>query len=204
MSPLSLARLGGAALAAALAIASALPSLAAPVRTERVTAELLSDRTAAVAGQPVTVGLRLVMDKGWHTYWRNPGDSGLPTRIGWTLPAGWVAGPIQWPYPEAQRVGPLMNYGYSNEVVLLSTLTPPANASPGPVTLTAKADWLVCEDICIPEKATLTLALPVVASPSEAKPAQASLFDQARASLPVDAKGWRAESSIAATRSRFA
>lgn len=197
MSLLRFARLGGAALAAATAILSALPGVAAPVRTERVTAELLADRSAAVPGQPVTVGLRLVMDKGWHTYWRNPGDSGLPTRIAWTLPEGWSAGPIQWPYPEAQRVGPLMNYGYSNDVVLLSTITPSANAAPGPVTLTAKADWLVCEDICIPEKATLRLALPVASSASEAKPANASLFDKARANLPVDAKGWRAESSIA-------
>ena len=197
MSFLRFARLGGAALAAAAAILPAMPGVAAPVRTERVTAELLAERSAVLPGQPVTVGLRLVMDKGWHTYWRNPGDSGLPTRIAWTLPEGWAAGPIQWPYPEAQRVGPLMNYGYSNDVVLLSTITPSANAAPGPVTLTAKADWLVCEDICIPEKATLTLALPVASSASEAKPANAGLFDKARANLPVDAKGWRAESSIA-------
>jgi len=124
------------------------------------------------------------MDEHWHTYWKNPGDSGLPTKIRWTLPEGWTAGPIQWPHPEAQRVGPLMNYGYSDEVMLLVELTPPADALPGPVTLKADADWLVCKDICIPEKAALTLAYAVAEGEPAAVAGNASLFGSARARLP--------------------
>ncbi|MCW5593202.1 MAG: thioredoxin family protein, partial [Burkholderiales bacterium] len=129
-----------------------------------------------------------------------PGDSGLPTKIRWTLPEGWKAGPIQWPYPEAQRVGPLMNYGYSDEVLLLVELTPPADAKPGPVTLKADADWLVCKDICIPEKASLSLPFAVAEGEPPAAAGNAALFSKARARLPVAVSGWSAESAIAGTK----
>jgi thiol:disulfide interchange protein DsbD len=174
----------------------ALAAHAAPVRTERVEAELFAEKVAAAPGKPATVGLRLRMDEHWHTYWRNPGDSGLPTKIRWTLPEGWQAGPIQWPYPEGQRVGPLMNYGYSDEVLLLVELTPPADAKPGPVTLKADADWLVCKDICIPEKASLSLPFAVAPGDPEAVSGNASLFTRARARLPVAPTGWTAESVL--------
>ncbi len=186
------------ALALLLALAPALQ--AAPVRTEHVEAELVAERAAAVPGQPATVGLRLRMDEHWHTYWKNPGDSGLPTKIRWTLPEGWKAGPIQWPYPEAQRVGPLMNYGYSGEAMLLVELTPPADAKPGPVLLKADADWLVCKDICIPEKASLSLPFAVAAAGAEPAPADASLFAKARARLPVAASGWTADAMVTGSR----
>ncbi len=186
------------ALALLLALAPALQ--AAPVRTEHVEAELVAERAAAVPGQPATVALRLRMDEHWHTYWKNPGDSGLPTKIRWTLPEGWKAGPIQWPYPEAQRVGPLMNYGYSGEAMLLVELTPPADAKPGPVLLKADADWLVCKDICIPEKASLSLPFAVAAAGAEPAPAEASLFAKARARLPVAVSGWAAESTVAGNK----
>ena len=163
-------------------------------------AELHAERTAAVPGKPATVGLRLRMDEHWHTYWRNPGDSGLPTKIRWTLPEGWSAGPIQWPYPEAQRVGPLMNYGYSDEVMLLVDLTPPDSAAAGPVTIQADADWLVCKDICIPEKATLTLAFAVAGGEPGAVSRNASLFARERARLPATPAGWDVQSVIAGNK----
>ena len=180
-------------LAGALAATAA---LAAPVKTEHVEAELLAERTAATAGKPVLVGLRLRMEEHWHTYWKNPGDSGLPTKIQWKLPEGWSAGPILWPHPEAQRVGPLMNYGYSDEVVLLSELTPPADAKPGPVALAADASWLVCKDICIPEKASLSLAFAVAADDPPENKDLAALFAKARAQLPATLTGWQAQSAI--------
>src|SRR6476646_3333099 len=121
---------------------------AAPVvKTEHVEAELVAEKSAVQAGRPVTLGLKLRMEPQWHTYWKNPGDSGLPTRIQWILPAGWKAGPIQWPYPSQLPVGPLMNYGYEDDIVLLSELTPPANVAPGTADIKAKAEWLVCKDI---------------------------------------------------------
>ena len=186
-----------------LALAGAAAGTAAhsaPVRTERVEAELFAERAAAVPGKPATVGLRLRMDEHWHTYWRNPGDSGLPTRIRWTLPEGWSAGPIQWPYPEAQRVGPLMNYGYSDEVMLLVDLTPPAQAASGPVTVKADADWLVCKDICIPEKATLTLGFAVAAGDPGPVSRNEPLFARERARLPAAPAGWDVQSAVAGNK----
>src|SRR5258707_14977487 len=101
------------------AVALALPAVAAPVRTPHVEAELVPENTALTPGRPLTVALRLAMQRGWHTYWQNPGDSGLPTTIEWKLPAGLSAGPIQWPVPRVLPVGPLVNYGYEGEVLLL-------------------------------------------------------------------------------------
>jgi thiol:disulfide interchange protein DsbD len=102
------------------------------------------------------VALRLKMDKGWHTYWQNPGESGLPTTLAWKLPAGLTPGPIQWPPPRALPVGPLVNYGYEGEVLLLTDIAvTSAMSSAGPATLQARADWLVCREVCIPEGADL-------------------------------------------------
>jgi thiol:disulfide interchange protein/DsbC/DsbD-like thiol-disulfide interchange protein len=180
----------------AFAAFAAAQSHAAPiVKTEHVEAELVSDRAGAQAGMPVTVGLRLRMAPQWHTYWKNPGDSGLPTKIRWILPEGWKAGEIQWPYPHPLPVGPLMNYGYEDEVVLLSELTPPASAS-GAAPIRAQAEWLVCKDICIPEKGELDIVLPVTPSaPAESPRAKASI-ERARNQLPVDAPGWKFESAL--------
>src|SRR4029450_3965187 len=87
-------------------------ALAAPtVKTERVEAELIAERNSAQPGKATTLGLKLRMADHWHTYWKNPGDSGLPTRIQWVLPEGWKAGEIQWPYPHKRPIGPLMKYG---------------------------------------------------------------------------------------------
>src|ERR1700756_4328189 len=102
---------------------------ATTARTEHVEAELVTEKLSAQPGKPFVVGLKLRMEPQWHTYWKNPGDSGLPTKIEWTLPAGWTAGAIQWPYPQRLPVGPLMNYGYEDEVVLLTELAVPANAA---------------------------------------------------------------------------
>lgn len=173
---------------------------AAPVKTEHVEAELVAEHAAAVPGRSAWVGLRLRMEKDWHTYWKNPGDSGLPTKIQWKLPPGWSAGPIVWPYPEAQPVGPLMNYGYSHEVVLLSEITVPANAAAGPANVGAEASWLVCKDICIPEKATLALAWSVATGEPPADAQRAALFAKARAQLPANVSGWEAQSAIAGNK----
>jgi thiol:disulfide interchange protein DsbD len=172
-------------------------AIAAPVRTERVEAELIAERTAAAPGKATLVGLRLRMEEHWHTYWKNPGDSGLPTKIQWKLPEGWTAGPILWPHPEAQRIGPLMNYGYSGEVVLLTELTPPPGATPGPAPLSADASWLVCKDVCIPEKATLSLAFAVAGGDPPANPDHAARFATAKSRLPATLTGWQAQSAIA-------
>ena len=165
-------------------------ALAAPVRTEHVEAELVAERTALVPGQVTTVALRLRMQEGWHTYWQNPGDSGLPTTLAWTLPAGVTAGPLQWPAPHALPAGPLVNYGYEGEVLLLTDLTVAANAPVGEaLPLSAKAEWLVCKETCIPEEAKLDLALPV-AERSDPYPQWGKAIGATREALPAKVPGW--------------
>ena len=179
---------------AALAALEARP--ASIVKTEHVEAELVTDKAGAQPGKPTLVGLKLRMEPQWHTYWKNPGDSGLPTKIQWILPAGWKAGEIQWPYPQPLPVGPLMNYGYEDEVVLLAELTPPAGAKPGSVPLKAKAEWLVCKDICIPEKGELDIVLPVALAEAAPNPRWQAHIERARNMLPVEAQGWKFDSAL--------
>ena len=125
--------------AAALLLAGG--GIAAPVKTAHVEAELVAATTALVPGEPVTVALRLSMEKGWHTYWQNPGDSGLPTTLAWKLPSGIEAGPIEWPAPRELPVGPLVNYGYEGEVLHLVELKPQRTLAIGDtVVLAARAE----------------------------------------------------------------
>ncbi len=183
------------ALCAGAALAFAAVALGAPVRTEHVEAELVAAKTALVPGTPLTVALRLAIDKGWHTYWQNPGDSGLPTTLDWKLPAGVKAGPIEWPAPHLLPAGPLLNYGYENEVLHLVTLTTvPDFLSGRDVTLTARADWLVCKETCIPEGADLSLTLPV-ANVAEPDPRWGKPIAAALAALPRPLAGWQASAA---------
>ena len=140
---------------------------AAPVRTEHVEAELVAASTEVEPGKPLSAALRLKMIPHWHTYWRNPGDSGQPTALEWKLPPGYAAGEILWPAPQRLPAGPLMNYGYEGEILLPLDISVPANAS-GSAVLAARATWLVCNaEGCIPEEGELSLTLPVGrASPS--------------------------------------
>src|SRR3954464_3812392 len=119
------------------------PALAQPDSGPKVAARLIAEDTAVAPGGTVTVALEEKIAPGWHTYWKNPGDAGAPTEIEWILPAGWKAGAIQWPRPKRLPVGPLMDYGYEGTPWLLIPLTASADATPGPVTIKAKASWLV-------------------------------------------------------------
>ncbi|MEO7933875.1 MAG: protein-disulfide reductase DsbD domain-containing protein [Chthoniobacterales bacterium] len=122
---------------------------------------LIADTTQVQAGKPFRVGVLLKMAEGWHTYWRYPGDSGLPTKIEWTLPPGFVAGELQWPAPTVDNEdGGLQVYVYSGEVLLFATVTPPKDWNGTPVEIGAKASWLVCEKLCVPGKAELQLTIP--------------------------------------------
>lgn len=164
---------------------------AASVKTPQVEAELIAEQTALVPGQSTTVALRLKIADGWHTYWRNPGDTGLPTTIAWTLPPGITASAIEWPAPSALPVGPLVNYGYKTEVLHLVTLKTAPDFGPGAaVKLAAKADWLVCRETCFPESADLVLTLPV-ANTAERDARHGKAIAAARAALPRPLVGWQ-------------
>ena len=174
-----------------LALAFAPRAAADAVRTEHVEAQIVPEQSALVPGTTTTVALRLRIDNGWHTYWRNPGDSGLPTTLAWKLPPGYTAGDIQWPAPKALPAGPLVNYGYEGEVLHLVPLTVPKDAPPGTsVTLPVRADWLVCRETCIPDGADLTLALPVAPSATP-DPKWAGPIARTRADLPRPLEGWK-------------
>jgi thiol:disulfide interchange protein DsbD len=153
----------------------------------KVRAELIADVGAIIPGQPFRAGLRQRITPHWHTYWKNPGDSGEPTRLTWTLPEGFRASDIRWPLPDAIPVGPLMNYGYSGELLLPVTITPPAQLDGDAVTFKVRADWLVCEKICIPESADLTLTLPTTQAGAAPPGPHAELFAQTERQLPAPA-----------------
>lgn len=175
-------RLVIAAVALALGVVSA--SAQSVVKTDNVEARLIAEVQSVAPGEIVTLALRQKIREHWHTYWKNPGDSGEPTAIEWTLPAGFEAGGIVWPAPERLPVGPLLNFGYSGTVLLLTEMRVPSDAKPGTVaTIKADATWLVCEKICIPEEGTLTLDLPVRAA-SSARSEWADEIAATREALP--------------------
>ncbi len=127
-----------------------------------VTARLVADVAAIQPGRSFTVGLYFRIEPGWHIYWENSGDAGLPIRVRWNVPEGFHVSPLRWPTPRRYtESGGMTAFGYQDEAMLLVTLTPPASLPEGEVPLEAAADWLVCKEVCIPGRAKLQLTLPV-------------------------------------------
>ena len=163
-----------------------------------VKASLVAADATVQPGRVFTVALRFVHDEHWHTYWVNPG-TGLPTSLDWKLPPGWKAGEIQWPAPNVLKDsrGNIVGSGYEAELFLPVTLTPPADLAPGTsVTLSARADWLMCEDVCIPGTAEVSLTRTVSA---DAPKPDATWGEKIRATvdaIPPAYAGWK----ISATR----
>jgi thiol:disulfide interchange protein len=179
-------------------LATAAPAWAqSVVSTDNVRAELISESSAIKAGEPFWVALRQTIKPHWHTYWKNPGDSGLPTEISWSLPAGTRAGPIVWPTPIFIDVGGIVNYGFEGDAFLLVKITPPADAA-GTFHLAANVNWLVCSDVCIPEEAKFALDLPVAAAAAPADANTRALFEKARRDVPMESP-WPARFGIAKT-----
>jgi thiol:disulfide interchange protein DsbD len=172
-----------------LLLLAAPASAPAQAQGMKVHARLVAETHAIAPGGTTTIALVETIAPGWHTYWKNPGDAGAPTRIQWTLPDGWTVDPIQWPRPKRLPVGPLMDYGYEGILWLPMTLHAPASVKPGDkVTLQGHATWLVCSNICIPESSDVSLTLPV--GPQAPNPAVVNDFAAARARLPV-ASPWK-------------
>ena len=170
---------------------------AMPVKTPHVEAELVALNQSFQPGTTVQLALRLKIIDHWHTYWQNPGDSGLPTRLTWSLPGGFSAGAIEWPHPKKLPLGPLMNFGYEGEVLhLVGVQTPKTFAIGEPATLRAKADWLVCSDVCIPESADLSISLKASASTPLPDPRWTAAFSKARDTLPSKLPDWAVSAKI--------
>lgn len=168
--------------------AQALPT----AQTEHAKVTMVSDAAAITPGKNFHVAFDFELEDGWHIYWINPGDSGLATSVFWEIPAGFAISDMQWPAPQRIEVEGLMNYGYEGKVSLLQKLIPPSGLEGeeftlegNEVILSAKLEWLVCKEICIPESAEVSLTLPVSDKP---------LFDEAKlnsrfAALPNTLEG---------------
>lgn len=166
-----------------LTVLFAAAPLLAVADDEHVRVALLSEQAALVPGTTAWLGVRLAHAPHWHTYWINPGDSGLPTKLAWQLPAGFRARDIAWPAPQRIRVGDLYNFGYEGDVLLPVPIEIPADARPGaPAHVAVDVKYLVCHDECIPGKADLALDLPVAAAAGKTQ--SSTLFDAARAKQP--------------------
>ena len=124
------------------------------VDTGHARISLIKDHSDFVAGTSINIGLKVSMDKGWHTYWRNPGDSGGPIEIDWDLPKGFSVSDIKWPLPEKIEYPPLMTYGYEDFVIYPMVLSIPADYSDDYFEMTA--DILICADVCIPESGKIS------------------------------------------------
>jgi len=149
-----------------------------------IRASLIAESHVVAPGQTVTLALVMKPDKGWHGYWKNPGDSGIETQIAWQLPAGLSAGPIQYPVPERLIVAGLMNYVYEGEYAQLIDVKVPADVSAGTrLPLRAKVDYLACTDeVCVPE--TANVAIDLQAGTAAGAPANRAMFDRFRQAQP--------------------
>jgi len=162
------------------------PSVAAE---SNVAASLLSEAASVTPGVPFHAGIRMRMRPGWHVYWKNPGDSGLPPKITWSLPGGFSAGPIEWPVPERFQDEMLMSYGYAGEVILPVEMIPPATIDADSVTISGALQWLECQDVCLPGAATVRFSLPVSTQKTAPGPDAAALA-AARSKVPGPPSGW--------------
>ncbi|HUZ46713.1 MAG TPA: protein-disulfide reductase DsbD domain-containing protein [Terriglobia bacterium] len=146
---------------------------------------LISERASIQPGRSFPVGLRFQLEKHWHIYWLNPGDSGEPPRVRWELPRGFRAGPIHWPTPRRLVNASLVDYGYEEDVLLIIPLYPPPSVPAGrTATLRATVKWLVCSSICIPEQKRVELTLPYQNGPPKPDLRWRQLFLRTRERLP--------------------
>jgi thiol:disulfide interchange protein/DsbC/DsbD-like thiol-disulfide interchange protein len=145
---------------------------------------LLADVRSIAPGSQFTIGIRMRMEEGWHTYWKYAGEAGLPTQVSWKLPAGISAGAIQWPLPHKYvEGGEIVTFGYAHENMLMVPMTAAADLKPGTMlTLHANVSWLECKNVCIPGKASVEVRLPVSDKPPV--PSNESLFQTYRQKVP--------------------
>ncbi|HEX8324671.1 MAG TPA: protein-disulfide reductase DsbD domain-containing protein [Tepidisphaeraceae bacterium] len=141
-------------------VAAALLALQSAAYANRATMDVVADRTAATPGGKVTLALTFTIEPGWHLYWINPGETGVPPKVKWRLPPGVTAGPLRFPVPHRIEAGELTAYGYENTLTLLTDLTIPADTT-GTLTIAGDARWVVCADACVSETQSIALELPV-------------------------------------------
>jgi thiol:disulfide interchange protein DsbD len=174
--------------------------VAQPVEAKHARVELIAENTGVTAGQKLLLGVHYQLEKDWHLYWINPGDSGQPPVIRWQLPSGFSAGEAQWPRPEKLKSSQSADYVYKDDLLLMVPVNVPSGLSSKSATMNMSADakWLICREICLADHAQLHLALPVSSTPSR-DPRNAQLFGRTRRLLP---RAWPATWKATATSSK--
>ncbi len=173
-----------------LAASTGLPSISK--QNPPVTAQLIAEPDVLRPNKPFTLAVQLDHAPHWHSYWLNPG-TGYKTSINWAMPAGFTAGPIQWPTPHLVRdaAGNITGYGYEGRVLLLTEVTPPASIESAPIIrVQGQVSWLMCSESCVPGEAEVSLSLPWADEPIAENSASSSIFNEARAQLPRDSSDW--------------
>ena len=161
------------------------------------TIEIVSASASLDAGADTWIGVRFLLEPGWHVYWRNPGDSGAPPMLLWTAPAGVTVGDVEWPAPERIPLGSLVNYGYHGDVILPIRIRAASRVDGA---LALNANWLVCKDVCVQGKARVALTFPLVGSAAAATTDWAARIADARRRVPAALpKGWTATAAATAT-----
>ena len=146
--------------------------------------ELVCETESCQPGKPLCVAIRMKSEKGWHTYWKNPGDSGMATKVLWKLPPGVEPYPLLWPVPKRFGKTPVVNFGYEGETVFVTDMMVSKDFKESNLNISAKIKWMECKDICIPREANLTLNVPVSKEPAKPNPKTKDIFLRARAHLP--------------------
>jgi len=168
-----------------LLVFTPLPGARAAASIPHGTVDLIAESQWIAPGNQIYIGLNFQLEKGWHIYWVNPGDSGQPPRVEWHIPAGLSAGELEWPAPRRLGTSTIVDFGYDNAVMLLVALhassTLPANQA---AQIGAEVKVLVCREICVSGKAHVSMTLPIKSMPPEQDARTSELFTDARKSLP--------------------
>lgn len=175
------------------ALAAALHGNAIPPASE---ARLVSDSAAIAGGRPFSLGVLITLEEGWHTYWRNPGSSGMAPELAWTLPPGFEAGPVEWPAPSILGPPDMPDYGFERKILLMRTITPPSTLQDREIHFSVTVAWLICRDSCVPKQAELSLTLPVALTPSPEPSPWKREFDDTRSRLPRRDMAWSFNASV--------
>jgi len=161
-------------------------TLSAESAAPNVNIELIHEENAIQAGRPFWVAIRLHISDGYHAYWKNPGDSGMPTAIEWVLPEGFAASQIEWPVPQRFNVDSLIGFGYEGATLFLAQITPPQKLTDKPIEIGTNVRWLVCSDEqCVPGSSEAKALIPTTASTPQPHPNWSAIVTEARQKLPT-------------------
>ncbi|MCI5043725.1 MAG: thioredoxin family protein [Aquisalinus sp.] len=163
-------------------------AVSSEVTTGNAVSQFFSEKAGIAPGETILVGFHQKLREGWHVYWVNPGESGLPLDLRWTAPEGFITSEPLYPLPHRLPLETLVNYGHEGEPTFLVELTAPETAQPNTIAeFQIKATWLICADICIPESGDFTLSIPVVAEPTGQDPQGFPIIENAKLDQPVEA-----------------